>query len=130
MSIQFDLFVPPNLYRVKVVSEEPYVKILGELGWFHHHPCLTTAHQAQCGWNQGVQKHGNRYQQQDAQGIPRWMGRGALRDSAWNRHSKASGIPSRRVGDPRVWGCRRTCGAPIGLDESPRSWGVNCLFAR
>ncbi len=47
MSIQFDLFVPPDLYRDKVVSEEPYVKVLGDIGWSHDHQCLTALAQVE-----------------------------------------------------------------------------------
>ena len=41
MSLQFDLFVPPDMYRDKVISEEPYVKILGDVGWSYEHGCFT-----------------------------------------------------------------------------------------
>lgn len=47
MSHQFDLFVPPNLYRDKVVSEEPYVKILGDIGWSYDYQCLTALAQVE-----------------------------------------------------------------------------------
>ena len=40
MSLQFDLFVPPDMYRDKVISEEPYVKILGDVGWSYKHGCF------------------------------------------------------------------------------------------
>jgi hypothetical protein len=47
MSIQFDLFVPPDLYRDKVISEEPYVKVLGDIGWSHDYQCLTALAQVE-----------------------------------------------------------------------------------
>ena len=47
MSIQFDLFVPPDLYRDKVISEEPYVKVLGDIGWSSDHQCLTALAQVE-----------------------------------------------------------------------------------
>lgn len=47
MSCQFDLFVPPDLYRDKVISEEPYVKILGDIGWSSDYECLTALAQVE-----------------------------------------------------------------------------------
>ncbi len=35
--LQFDLFVDPDAYKDKIISEEPYVKILGEIGWSPKH---------------------------------------------------------------------------------------------
>lgn len=37
MSLQLDLFVKPDQFKNQVISEEPYVKILGEVGWSYKH---------------------------------------------------------------------------------------------
>lgn len=39
MSLQLDLFVDPDAYIDKVISEEPYVKILGQIGWSPYWNC-------------------------------------------------------------------------------------------
>lgn len=40
MSLQFDMFVPHDAYQDEVISEEPYVKILGDIGWSYKHHCF------------------------------------------------------------------------------------------
>lgn len=35
--LQYDLFVQADAHRDKVISEEPYVKIMGDIGWSPEH---------------------------------------------------------------------------------------------
>ncbi|MEE8598091.1 MAG: hypothetical protein V3S69_00965 [Dehalococcoidales bacterium] len=43
--MQFDLFVPRDAYKDVVISEEPYVKIMGDIGWSYEHRCYAAVAQ-------------------------------------------------------------------------------------
>ncbi len=35
--MQYDLFIQRDAYRDKVISDNPYVKIMGDIGWLPEH---------------------------------------------------------------------------------------------
>lgn len=45
--IQYDLFLDAGAYRDKVISEDPYVKILGDVGWSPLHHCYSALAQVE-----------------------------------------------------------------------------------
>ena len=49
--IQYDLFIDRSEYRDQVISEDPYVKVLGNIGWspiHHQYAALAQVDSALC----------------------------------------------------------------------------------
>ncbi len=47
MTVQFDLFVDQDQWHDKVISEKPYVKIMGKVGWSTDYHCWAAVAQVE-----------------------------------------------------------------------------------